>query len=322
MSNPTLLETVDLSKYYPIYAGLLKNHIADVKAVESVSITVPLGQTVGLVGESGCGKSTLSRLLMLLESPTTGHLKFEGKNVDSFHSQDLLHFRQKLQVVFQDPFSSLNPRMTIEEILSDPMKVHKADYTRDTLIAVLEEVGLSSNILGHYPHEFSGGQRQRIGIARALVLNPELLICDEAVSALDVSVQAQILNLLIKLQEHRELSILFISHDLGVVHYISDYIAVMYLGQIVEYGPADQVFHHPQHPYTQALLDAEPKIGKKRKEKHIIRGELPSPINPPSGCYFHPRCSRKRESCHSGSYPLVHATQGSNHTTRCPFFNK
>lgn len=319
--SQNIIEVKNISKYYPIYSGLLQHHTGDVKAVESVDLAVPYGKTIGLVGESGCGKSTLSRLLLLLEPPTKGNLIFEGKNVNTLNSYDLAQFRQRVQVVFQDPFASLNPRMSVEEIVSDPLKVHRINYTQNDLVRALEEVGLSGDILQRYPHEFSGGQRQRIGIARALVMNPELIICDEAVSALDVSVQAQILNLLVDLQKRRGLSLLFISHDLSVVHYISDSIAVMYLGQIVEFGTSDYVFNHSLHPYTKALMEAEPRINKSRTEKTLIVGELPSPINPPSGCYFHPRCNQKRKSCDKGSYPLVLKNETNLHYSRCPHAN-
>ena len=319
-SSSFLLEAINLQKYYPVYEGIFKRHVADVKAVESVDLQMTLGKTIGLVGESGCGKSTLSRLLLLLESPTQGKIQFQGMSADQWSDQEYQQFRKEVQVVFQNPFSSLNPRMTIGEILADPLYVHThTKPSEEELGKLLHEVGMSSKILSRFPHEFSGGQRQRIGIARALSLNPSFLICDEAVSALDVSVQAQILNLLVELQEQRNLGILFISHDLGVVHYISDQIAVMYLGQIVEFGEAEEIFQHPKHPYTQTLLHAEPKIGSKREKSSGIAGELPSSIHRPSGCFFHPRCPMKQNSCTQGEYPLQTIAVQNFHATRCRF---
>ena len=314
-----LLACENLTKYYPVYSGLMQRHTADVKAVESVSLSLKAGQTLGLVGESGCGKSTLARLLLLLETPTRGTLSFGGRSVFDFSSEELLAFRRKVQVVFQDPFASLNPRMSIEDILADPLRVHQKETSRALLEKILAEVGLPSDVLDRYPHEFSGGQQQRIGIARALVLEPELLICDEAVSALDVSVQAQILNLLVQIQQKRHLSILFISHDLEVVHYLSDWIAVMYLGQIVESGPANQIFEASRHPYTKALLEAAPRIQQQPHKKHLISGELPSPLHPPSGCYFHPRCLHQQPVCATGRYFLTPVSSNQQHLTRCPF---
>lgn len=328
MQTANILEARKLKKYYPIYTGLLQRHTADVKALESVDLVIPRGSTVGLVGESGCGKSTLARLVLMLESPSAGDILFEGKDLLGLRATERMEFRRKVQVVFQDPFASLNPRMTVEQILADPLLVHFGHYEQQRLIALLEEVGLGAEALQRFPHQFSGGQRQRLCIARALTLDPELIVCDEAVSALDVSVQAQILNLLVNLQQSRGLSLLFISHDLGVVNYISDYIGVMYLGQIVEFGTAQDVFHHSKHPYTRALMNAQPLIrafhesqpSSRKATPTKISGEIPSPINPPSGCYFHTRCPFKREECTKGTFELFQLPEIASHYSRCPFY--
>lgn len=331
----TLLQCQNLSKYYPIYSGLLMRHSADVKAVESVDLVLPQGKIIGLVGESGCGKSTLGRLLLKLEEPTQGTIHYRGKNLNDLRGDELKAYRRQVQVIFQDPFNSLNPRFTVEEILADALKVHQEGfYDREDLCRVLTDVGLSSDALEKYPHEFSGGQRQRIAIARALVLRPELVICDEAVSALDVSVQSQILNLLVRLKDSYGLSLLFISHDLSVVHYLSDWIAVMYLGEVIEWGIAEELFKHPKHPYTQALLNAQPKIrsphvfgndedlaAEKRLLIPMIQGEIPSPVNPPRGCYFHPRCPMQRTECQTQHFPLNAWSADALQLTRCKFQN-
>ncbi len=295
-----LVYTVDLKKYYPV-KGLLFTK-GYVKAVDGVTIAVPRGKTLGLVGESGSGKTTLARLVLRLEEPTSGKIYFDGMDVLRLRGGELRRFRRRAQIVFQDPYGSLNPRMTVYELITEPLRVHgiKVGDPQGYVAKLLERVGLSPAHMFRYPHEFSGGQRQRIAIARALALNPEFLVLDEPTSALDVSVQAQILNLLKDLQRERGLAYLFISHDLGVVRYMSDYIAVMYLGRIVELGPAEEVFEKPLHPYTQALLSAipvpDPEAARARKRVRLP-GEPPSPLNPPSGCRFRTRCPLAFERC-------------------------
>lgn len=297
----TILEVKNIKKYFPIKKGLLLREVGQVKAVDDISFTVKKGETLGLVGESGCGKSTLGRTLIRLYEPTAGEIIFKGKDFCSLSGSELRKSRKHLQMIFQDPFASLDPRMTISQILTEPFKIHNL-YTpserEQKVKELLEVVGLKASHLNRYPHEFSGGQRQRISIARALTLNPDLVIADEPVSALDVSIQAQILNLMKDLQEKFNLTYIFISHDLNVVEHICDRIAVMYLGKIVEVGTREQIFNSPQHPYTQALLSAIPSFGTGKKEmKKSLAGEVPSPINPPSGCTFHPRCPHKMDRC-------------------------
>ncbi|MBN1902997.1 dipeptide ABC transporter ATP-binding protein [Candidatus Sumerlaeota bacterium] len=289
-----ILRVNSLVKHYPLRGGILSRKIGYVKAVQDVSLDIREGETLGLVGESGCGKSTLARTMILLEKPTSGNILFEGKDIASLSSKELFQVRRKIQMIFQDPYSSLNPRMTIGEIIRDPLIVHKTGSRKEQeekVASLLIRVGLSPDMMDRYPHEFSGGQRQRIGIARALALDPQILIADEPVSSLDVSVQSQALNLLTELQKDMELTYLFISHDLSVVEYISDRIAVMYLGRIVEMGDTKEIFENPAHPYTRALMEAVPVPDPKRGgRKIILKGEPPSAIHPPSGCAFHPRC--------------------------------
>ncbi len=265
-------------------------------AVNDVSLEIEEGKTLGLVGESGCGKSTLGRLLLRLIEPTSGSVEFDGIDILKLSSSELKKWRQEAQIIFQDPYASLNPRMTIEDIILEPLKIHGIDISPEIIIQALTQVGLNPDHRNRYPHEFSGGQRQRVGIARALILNPRLIICDEPITALDVSVQAQIVNLLKDLQAKLGLTYLFISHDLRMVKYIADNVAVMYLGKIVEYGPADLVFSNPQHPYTQALISAIPTIGK-QIPRQILTGDLPSPLHPPSGCSFSTRCPHATALC-------------------------
>ncbi len=306
--NRPLLEVEDLKKYYPVRGGVLGGKIGDVRAVDGVTLSVREGETLGLVGESGCGKSTLGRTLMRLEDPTAGRVLFDGEDLAEASGEELFRRRRDIQIIFQDPYSSLNPRMTIGEIVREPLLVHRIGSRTEQIEKVrdlLETVGLTGEMLGRYPHEFSGGQRQRIGIARALALDPKLVIADEPVSALDVSVQSQVLNLMVELQRERNLTYIFISHDLSVVEYISDSIAIMYLGRIVEKGPADRVFSAPVHPYTRALVRAIPEPDPRhRKEVVPIRGETPSPISPPPGCAFHPRCPFAIEECRAAVPPL------------------
>lgn len=289
-----ILKVISLVKHYPLRGGIFSRKIGYVRAVQDVCFDVMKGETLGLVGESGCGKSTLARTMILLEKPTSGKVVFEGKDIASLSSRELFQVRKKIQMIFQDPYSSLNPRMTIGEIIRDPMVVHKKEARREQnekVASLLSRVGLSPDMMDRYPHEFSGGQRQRIGIARSLALDPLILIADEPVSSLDVSVQSQVLNLLTQLQKDLELTYLFISHDLSVVEYISDRIAVMYLGRIVEMGNSKAIFLNPAHPYTRALMEAVPIPDPKRGgRKIILGGEPPSAIHPPSGCAFHPRC--------------------------------
>ncbi len=298
---PPLVQIKNLVKYYPIRGGIFLKEIASVKAVDGVSMTIRQGETVGLVGESGCGKTTLGRAILRLEEPTSGEVRFEGKNILTYNHHQMRTLRRQMQIIFQDPFSSLNPRKTVSHIIGEPLLIHgmKNRYERnEKILEMLHVVGLRKEHMRRYPHQFSGGQRQRIGVARALILNPKLIICDEAVSALDVSIQAQVINLLKDLQETFGLTYLFISHDLSVVEYISDRVAVMYLGKIVELAKSKELYHMPLHPYTQALLSASPipDPGLKR-ERIILKGDVPSPIDPPPGCRFHTRCLYKQEIC-------------------------
>jgi len=307
-----LMEVKGLKKYFPIQKGLLRRTVGYVKAVDDVSFFVREGETLGLVGESGCGKSTAGRSIIRLYEPTAGQILFksralgtEGKpklvNLIDLKPEEMKIIRREISMVFQDPINSLNPRMTVSDIVAEPMVIHGLDNGRETeeiIIRLLERVGLRPDHLRRYPHEFSGGQRQRIGIARALSLNPRLVICDEPVSALDVSIQAQTLNLLQDLQKDFNLSYIFVAHDLSVVQHISDRVAVMYVGKVAEIADADELYSHPLHPYTEALLSAVPKPDPFYKSDRIVmQGEVADPSNPPSGCYFHPRCRYAQEVC-------------------------
>ncbi len=304
MENNTtenLLEVIDLKKYYPIKAGVTQRVVGNVKAVDGVSFHIKKGQTFGLVGESGCGKSTIGRTILRLTEPTGGKAIIAGKDIFALKKKELRAMRPKMQLIFQDPYSSLDPRMPIGEVIGEAVKEHgivsKAEY-RDYILKVMKDCDLKPYQIDRYPHEFSGGQRQRICIARALALNPELIVADEPVSALDVSIQAQVINLMRDLQEKRGLSYLFISHDLSVVEYISDVVGVMYLGTLVEMAPKKELFKHPAHPYTQALLSAAPVPNPDMKGNRIIlEGDLPSPANPPKGCKFHTRCPHCMDIC-------------------------
>jgi len=294
-----LLEIRDLYKSFPVKAGLGKT--VEAKAVDGVSLSVARGEAVGLVGESGCGKSTLGRLALRLLEPTAGSVFFEGRNLSTLAREDLRVLRKNVQIIFQDPFASLNPRMRIKEIISEPLVIHalaKGKELEERAAALLDKVGLPADALRRYPHEFSGGQRQRVGIARALASTPSFIVADEPVSALDVSVQAQIINLLGDLREELRLSFLFIAHDLNLVHHFSDRVAVMYLGKIVEIAPAEEIYRNSSHPYTEALLADIPVADPTVKKKHILlRGDIPSPTQIPSGCRFHTRCIYRFEPC-------------------------
>ncbi len=300
-THNTILEVNNLKKYFPITKGIFSKVVNHVKAVDNVSFNIKEGETLGLVGESGCGKTTVSRVILRLLEATAGSVRFDGEDVFSLRGDRLKHMRKDMQVIFQDPYSSLNPRLSIGNIIAEGIGAHniaKGRQKREMVENLLEKVGLSASYFNRYPHEFSGGQRQRIAIARALSLNPRLIICDEPVSALDVSIQAQILNLLAKLKKDFNLSYLFITHDLSVVEHVSDRIATMYLGEIAEIASADEFYSNPLHPYTIALLSANPSPDpKKRKKPIILNGDVPSPLDPPAGCRFHTRCPVAEERC-------------------------
>src|SRR6267143_105622 len=290
-----LVEVRNVKKYFPIRKGLLQREVARVHAVDDVTFSVREGETLGLVGESGCGKSTLGRTIVRLLEPTEGSVFFEGRDISRLGSRALRPIRREMQIVFQDPYASLNPRKRVGSIIGSPLKIHGIDDNkgrRKRVQELLETVGLSPEHYNRFPHEFSGGQRQRIGVARALALSPKLIVCDEPVSALDVSIQAQILNLLRNLQRDFNLTYVFISHDLSVIRQIADRIAVMYLGKIVEIGDSEAIYEHPKHPYTAALLSAVPRASAGGRERIVLSGDVPSPVDPPQACVFHPRCPR------------------------------
>ena len=300
-----LVEIRNLKKYFPVTEGIvIQKTVAEVKAIDDISFKILKGETLGLVGESGCGKTTTGRCILQLERPTSGQIIYDGTDMDTVDRRELNKLRQRIQVIFQDPYSSLNPRMKIGQIISEPMRVHGIEpdpVTRNKRVGELLSVcGLSPKMADRYPHEMSGGQRQRVGIARALSLNPEFIVCDEAVSALDVSIQAQVINLLEDLRDEFDLTYLFIAHDLSVVRHLCHRVAVMYLGKLVELAECDELFDNPLNPYTQALLGSvpipDPEIERQR-EHRVIKGEVPSPMNPPSGCVFHPRCPSAVENC-------------------------
>jgi oligopeptide transport system ATP-binding protein len=313
MSNgEPLVEVSHLVKYFPIKSGvLIDREVAQVRAVDDCSFAVREGETLGLVGESGCGKSTLCRTVMQLLEPTSGSVKFQGREIANISRRELRPLRRQMQMIFQDPFASLNPRKRVGQIVGDPIKLHglaNGSDLRRTVQELLERVGLSPEHVNRFPHEFSGGQRQRIGIARALALRPKLIVADEPVSALDVSIQAQIINLLDDLQDEFGLTYIFVAHDLGVVRHVSDRIAVMYLGKIVELAPASQLYQAPVHPYTEALLSAVPIPDPKEnaaRQQQVLEGDVPSPVDPPSGCRFHTRCPHATAICSEDEPPLV-----------------
>ncbi|OIO89486.1 MAG: peptide ABC transporter substrate-binding protein [Anaerolineae bacterium CG2_30_64_16] len=321
-----LVEVKDLRMWFPIVRGVLQRHVADVKAVDGLNFHIYKGETLGLVGESGCGKSTTGRAILQLYQPTTGEVLFRGQNLVRINRGQLRHMRRQMQMIFQDPYASLNPRMTVGNIVGEPLEVHnigtkaeRAERVRE-LLAV---VGLNPYFINRYPHEFSGGQRQRIGVARALAVNPQFIVCDEPISALDVSIQAQIINLLEDLQEQFGLTYLFIAHDLSVVRHISDRIAVMYLGKIMELTTRDELYHNPMHPYTQALLSAvpipDPAVEEKR-QRIILEGDVPTPVNPPKGCNFSTRCPKVMEICRENEPEF--RDYGDEHFVACWLYQK
>ncbi len=323
--NAPLLQVKNLVKHFPVKGGLLQREVGKVHAVDGLSFDLTAGETLGVVGESGCGKSTMGRCLLRLIEPTSGEVWFEGKNVTAMGKNDLRAMARDMQIIFQDPYASLNPRMTVAAIIGEALTIHKLAPTKEAyqarIVELLETVGLSADHMRRYPHEFSGGQRQRIGIARALAVNPKLVVCDEAVSALDVSIQAQVINLLEDLQEQFGLTYIFIAHDLSVVEHISDRVAVMYLGRIVEIAPAHDLYITPRHPYTEALLSAVPIPDPTVKRKRVmLQGDVPSPINPPTGCHFHTRCPKAQHPrCSTEKPQLQQAADG--HWVACHFHN-
>ena len=314
-----LLEVENLKKYFPVKKGFITRTIGEVRAVDGISFAIKRGETLGLVGESGCGKTTVGRSILRLIEPTAGRITFNGENLLELGGEQLRNLRASLQIIFQDPFSSLDPRMNVGQIIAEPLRNHMKLSHAETQLRVshlMDRVGLHPEQISRYPHEFSGGQRQRIGIARALALNPLAIVCDEPVSALDVSIQAQVINLLARLQEEMRLSYLFIAHDLSVVEHISDRVAVMYLGRIVELASDKSLYKNPRHPYSQALLSAvpipDPEISK---QKILLQGDVPSPMNPPTGCNFHTRCSQRRDIC-SQQRPVL-TDIGDEHWVSC-----
>ncbi|MER7458173.1 dipeptide ABC transporter ATP-binding protein [Micromonospora sp. NPDC126480] len=321
-----VLETRDLVKHFPLTQGILfKKQIGAVRAVDGINLQLRRGETLGVVGESGCGKSTLARMLVGLETPTSGDLFVQGRNMSRVSATERRRGRRNIQLVMQDPYTSLNPRMTVGDIVGEPFEVHPdvlpKSRRRARVQELLELVGLNPDHINRYPHQFSGGQRQRIGIARALALNPEIILCDEPVSALDVSIQAQVINLLEKLQKELGLSYIFIAHDLSVVRHIADRVAVMYLGKIVEIGNEDQIYDNPTHPYTQALLSAVPVPDPKLRglrDQIVLTGDVPSPANPPSGCRFRTRCWKAQDIC-AQQEPALAVREKSAHPSACHF---
>ena len=321
----TIVELQHVTKHFPVKQGVFSRSKGRVHAVEDVSLTVRRGETLGIVGESGCGKSTTARLMLRLIDPTGGNIRFDGRDITGTSTRALRPLRREMQMIFQDPYASLNPRKTVEQIVLQPFAIHGGVSKREAKLRVrelLQVVGLSPEHASRYPHEFSGGQRQRIGIARALALNPKLIVCDEPVSALDVSVQAQILNLLRSLQAEFNLTYVFISHDLSVMRQICSRIAVMYLGHVVELADSEQIFERPRHPYTAALIAAVPRVSENghRRERVVVGGDVPSAVDPPSGCVFHPRCPRFHEGHCDVEEPTLEPAPGdSSHVAACHY---
>jgi len=318
--HPVLLEARHVKEWFPVRGGLLGRNTRYVKAVDDVSLTVRAGETLGVVGESGCGKSTLARVMLRLIEPTGGEVLFEGKNMTTANKAELRRMRRDIQIIFQDPYASLNPRQRVGDMLTEPLTIHglaRGEAAKRRVLELLELVGLPADSVRKFPHEFSGGQRQRLCIARALAVDPKLIVCDECVSALDVSIQAQIINLLMKLQRQLGIALVFVSHDLRVVRHISTNVAVMYLGRVVEYAPTEELFSNPAHPYTRALLSAVPLPDPDAQAQRIVlKGELPSPIAVPSGCPFHTRCYAVQERCAS-EVPQERDVSGCGHLCRC-----
>jgi len=318
----SLLEIHDLKKHFPVGEGLFSRNKGTVKAVDGVNLSVEEGETLGIVGESGCGKSTLGRTILRLIEPTSGEVVFQGKNLVAMSQRELREMRRQMQIIFQDPYASLNPRMRVGDIVGEGLEIHKlakGKAKRDRVMELLRQVGLREDHYGRYPHEFSGGQRQRIGIARALAVNPKFIVADEPVSSLDVSIQAQIINLLQELQEKMHLTYFFISHDLRVVEHISHRVAIMYLGKVVEIAKSETIYQDAKHPYTRALLASVPMPDTSRKKEHVIlQGDVPSAVHPPPGCAFHPRCAYREAICDKTEPPLDFAADG--HGVACHVF--
>ncbi|MDH3645270.1 MAG: ATP-binding cassette domain-containing protein [Gammaproteobacteria bacterium] len=324
MPDDKLLQVRDLKKYFPVRGGLLRRVVAHLKAVDGVSFDVAAGETFGLVGESGCGKSTLGRAVLRLHEPTSGEVVLDGTDIAVLPKSELIAWRRRMQIIFQDPYASLSPRRTVRQTIREALDIHEIGdgAGRDAEVQrLLEVVGLHSHVLDRYPHEFSGGQRQRVGIARALALKPDFIVADEPVSALDVSVQSQALNLLSELQRDHGIAFLFISHDLAVVQHISDHVGVMYLGKIVETATAVDIYREPRHPYTRALMSAIPiPDPRTRRERIVLPGDVPSPISPPSGCPFHPRCPEAMPICSQELPPTVNVGTHTPHEVTCHLY--
>jgi oligopeptide/dipeptide ABC transporter ATP-binding protein len=313
MANHDLLEIRNLKKYYSVTAGLLSKKAGDVKAVDGVSFTIKEREILGMVGESGCGKSTLGRTILRLEEPTAGEILYKGQDIIRLDKHELRELRKEIQIILQDPDASLDPKMTVGDSICEPLVIHNIgdEKARAQKVAeLIQQVGLDVNCASYHPHEFSGGQKQRIGIARALAINPRLIIADEPVSALDVSIQAQILNLMVDVQEEFGLAYLFIAHDLSVIRHMAHRVVVMYLGKIVEQASKQELFQNPLHPYTEALLSAAPSFKSKGKQRIVLQGDVPSPLNPPPGCHFHPRCHRAMPICCQEEPELVEISAG------------